>query len=65
MSASVLDTSPAQTATETMRAVVVRGFDLAPQVEEVVKPLPGRDEVIVKIEASGLCHTDIHAAHGD
>jgi alcohol dehydrogenase, propanol-preferring len=65
MSASVLDTSPAQTATETMRAVVVRGFDLVPQVEEVVKPLPGPDEVVVKIEASGLCHTDIHAAHGD
>jgi propanol-preferring alcohol dehydrogenase len=65
MSASVLDASPAQTVTETMRAVVVRGFDLAPQVEEVAKPAPGPDEVVVKIEASGLCHTDIHAAHGD
>jgi propanol-preferring alcohol dehydrogenase len=65
MSATLLDETPAQTATETMRAVVVRGFDLAPQVEEVAKPVPGRDEVVVKIEASGLCHTDIHAAHGD
>ena len=26
-------------------------------------PLPG--QVLVRIEASGLCHTDIHAAHGD
>jgi propanol-preferring alcohol dehydrogenase len=28
-------------------------------------PEPGPGQVLVKIEASGLCHTDIHAAHGD
>ncbi|MFL5950370.1 MAG: zinc-dependent alcohol dehydrogenase [Gaiellaceae bacterium] len=48
-----------------MRAVVVREFDAAPRIEEVAKPQAGPDEVVVKIEASGLCHTDIHAAHGD
>ena len=26
---------------------------------------PGPGEVLVKVETSGLCHTDIHAAHGD
>ena len=26
---------------------------------------PQSDEVLVRIVASGLCHTDIHAAHGD
>jgi propanol-preferring alcohol dehydrogenase len=31
----------------------------------VPKPKPGPGEVVVKIETSGLCHTDIHAAHGD
>jgi propanol-preferring alcohol dehydrogenase len=31
----------------------------------VETPVPGRGEVLVQIEASGLCHTDIHAAHGD
>jgi propanol-preferring alcohol dehydrogenase len=31
----------------------------------VPKPEPGPGEIVVKIEASGLCHTDIHAAHGD
>jgi alcohol dehydrogenase, propanol-preferring len=50
---------------ETMRAVVVHAFDEAPSVEEVARPVAGSGEILVKIEASGLCHTDIHAAHGD
>jgi propanol-preferring alcohol dehydrogenase len=50
---------------KTMRAVVVRAFDEPPRIEEVAKPFAGEDEIVVKIEASGLCHTDIHAAHGD
>jgi propanol-preferring alcohol dehydrogenase len=50
---------------ETMHAVVVHAFDEAPRVEEVAKPIPGPGEILVKIEASGLCHTDIHAARGD
>ena len=28
-------------------------------------PKPTREKVVVKIEACGLCHSDIHAAHGD
>jgi len=65
MSASVLESPPKAQAIETMRAVVVHGFDAAPRVEEVAKPIAGPGEILVKIEASGLCHTDIHAAHGD
>jgi propanol-preferring alcohol dehydrogenase len=65
MSTSLLETKPAEVAVETMRAVVVHGFELPPEVEEVPKPVAGPGEVVVKIEASGLCHTDIHAAHGD
>ena len=48
-----------------MHAVVVHAFDEPPRVEEVAKPIAGPGEILVKIEASGLCHTDIHAAHGD
>jgi alcohol dehydrogenase, propanol-preferring len=48
-----------------MKAAVVTAFDKPLVVKEVPKPSPDEGEVIVKIEASGLCHTDIHAAHGD
>src|SRR5439155_6653582 len=54
-----------RSSSETMHAVVVHAFDQAPRVEEVTKPIPGPGEILVKTEASGLCHTDIHAAHGD
>ena len=29
------------------------------------RPYPAEGEILVRVEASGLCHTDIHAAHGD
>ena len=48
-----------------MRAAVVHDFSEPLRIEEVPKPEPGPGEIVVKIEASGLCHTDIHAAHGD
>jgi propanol-preferring alcohol dehydrogenase len=48
-----------------MKAAVVREFKSPLQIEDVPKPTPGTGEVVLKIEASGLCHTDIHAAHGD
>ena len=66
MSTSLLEAATRQaSSTDTMRAVVVRAFDEAPEIEEVSKPIAGPGEIIVEIEASGLCHTDIHAAHGD
>ena len=51
--------------TGTYRAAVVHDFDGPLVVEDVPRlPLePG--QIRVKVEASGLCHTDIHAAHGD
>ena len=48
-----------------MKAAVVHDFTSPLRIEEVAKPEPGPGEIVVKIEASGLCHTDIHAAHGD
>jgi alcohol dehydrogenase, propanol-preferring len=48
-----------------MQAVVVRDFGQPPRVEEVPIPEPAFGEIVVKVETSGLCHTDIHAAHGD
>jgi D-arabinose 1-dehydrogenase-like Zn-dependent alcohol dehydrogenase len=34
-------------------------------IDDVAVPVPGRGDVLVKVETSGLCHTDIHVAHGD
>jgi propanol-preferring alcohol dehydrogenase len=48
-----------------MRAAVIHHFDQPLRIEDVSVPEPGPGEVLVKIETSGLCHTDIHAAHGD
>ncbi len=48
-----------------MRAAVVTSFQEPLQVREVPVPDPGRGQVLVRIEASGICHTDIHAARGD
>jgi alcohol dehydrogenase, propanol-preferring len=68
MTATTLE-RPAETAlptgTETMYAAVVHDFGEPLRLEEVVKPVAGPGEIVVRIEASGLCHTDIHAAHGD
>lgn len=49
----------------TMRAAVVPELGAKLEVRQLVVPEPGPGQVLVKIEASGLCHTDIHAAHGD
>src|SRR5229473_4581506 len=48
-----------------MKAAVVHDFKSPLSIEDVAKPEVAPDQIIVKIETSGLCHTDIHAAHGD
>ncbi|OHV09688.1 alcohol dehydrogenase AdhP [Kushneria phosphatilytica] len=50
---------------EMMKAAVVHAFGQPLQIEEVPVPEPGPGEVLVRIMASGVCHTDLHAAHGD
>jgi alcohol dehydrogenase, propanol-preferring len=49
----------------TMRAAVVREFGQPLMIEEARIPTPGPGEVLVRILASGVCHTDLHAASGD
>ena len=49
----------------TMRAAVVHAFDRPLTIDEVPVPRPGPGEILVRIEASGVCHTDLHAARGD
>jgi alcohol dehydrogenase, propanol-preferring len=49
----------------TMKAAVVPELGAKLEIETLPVPEPGPGQVLVKIEASGVCHTDIHAAHGD
>ncbi|QEA40665.1 alcohol dehydrogenase AdhP [Pistricoccus aurantiacus] len=48
-----------------MKAAVVTSFGQPLEIREVDVPRPGKGEVLVKIAAAGVCHTDLHAAHGD
>src|SRR5215218_7657369 len=48
-----------------MKAAVVHDYSKPIEIEEVPTPEPGAEQVLVRIEASGLCHTDIHAARGE
>jgi len=48
-----------------MRAAVVRQFGEPLIIENRPIPEPGPGQVTLQMQASGLCHTDIHAAHGD
>ena len=48
-----------------MKAAVVREFGQPLVMEDRPIPSPGLGQVTVRMEASGLCHTDIHAANGD
>tara|TARA_R100000322_G_scaffold151666_1_gene109131 strand:+ start:4014 stop:5048 length:1035 start_codon:yes stop_codon:yes gene_type:complete len=49
----------------TMKAAVVREFGKPLVMEEVAVPRPGAGQILVKIAATGVCHTDLHAAEGD
>ena len=50
---------------KTMRAAVVERFGQPLQIREVPVPAPGPGQALVKIIATGVCHTDLHAADGD
>jgi propanol-preferring alcohol dehydrogenase len=50
---------------QVMKAAVVHQFGSPLVIEEVPVPAPGAGEVLVKIMATGICHTDLHAADGD
>jgi alcohol dehydrogenase, propanol-preferring len=48
-----------------MKAAVVTSFTGTLEIQDRPLPVPGRGQVLVRVEASGLCHTDIHAARGE
>lgn len=50
---------------QTMKAAVVHQFGQPLVLEEVPIPEPQDGQILVKVAASGSCHTDIHAAEGE
>ncbi|MBD1362409.1 alcohol dehydrogenase AdhP [Mucilaginibacter sp. ZT4R22] len=48
-----------------MKAAVVQEFGQPLVIKEVPVPVPGDNQVLVKVITCGVCHTDLHAANGD
>ncbi len=48
-----------------MKAAVVKDFGKPLVIEEMPLRAPKPNEVVMKVVASGVCHTDLHAAEGD
>ena len=51
--------------TRKMQAAVVEHFGKPMVIREIDIPTPGPGQILVKTEACGVCHTDVHAADGD
>ncbi|MBT2386065.1 S-(hydroxymethyl)mycothiol dehydrogenase [Streptomyces sp. ISL-11] len=47
-----------------VRGVIARGKGEPVRVETIVVPDPGPGEAVVKIQACGVCHTDLHYREG-
>ena len=43
-----------------MLAVQLQEWNSEPRLVEIEKPTPGPGEVLVRVEAAGLCHSDLH-----
>ena len=48
-----------------MHAAVVEEFGTKLAIQDLPIPVPGPGQALVKLITSGVCHTDLHAAHGD
>lgn len=48
-----------------MKAALLQEFKKPLAVTEVERPVPADDEVLIQVEACGVCHSDLHVAEGD
>ncbi|HEU4389841.1 MAG TPA: zinc-dependent alcohol dehydrogenase [Blastocatellia bacterium] len=48
-----------------MKAAVLREFKKRLTVEDIQSPSPEAGEVVIEVEACGVCHSDLHLAEGD
>jgi propanol-preferring alcohol dehydrogenase len=49
----------------TMKAAVAHAYGAPLTIDEVPVPEPGPGRILVRVMASGVCHTDVHAVDGD
>ena len=50
---------------QTMKAALLTEYGKPLEIKDVPRPIPRADEVLVKIEASGVCFTDVHILKGE
>jgi len=48
-----------------MKAAILHEFKAPLVIEEIPRPEPATDEVLIQVEACGVCHSDLHVARGD
>ena len=48
-----------------MKAAILPDFGQPLAIEEIDKPVPEADEVLIEVEACGVCHSDLHICDGD
>lgn len=48
-----------------MKAAVLHSFAEPLRIEEIPTPTPAAGEVLIKVAASGVCHSDLHLALGE
>jgi len=48
-----------------MRAAVMNGFGQPLRLVDLAVPSPGPGEILIRLEASGVCHSDVHIWKGE
>jgi propanol-preferring alcohol dehydrogenase len=48
-----------------MKAVLLKGLGAGLVLEDVPLPRPKPDEILIEVEACGVCHSDLHLAAGE
>lgn len=50
---------------KTMKAALAHSFGDGLRIQQVAVPTPREGEVLIRVAACGVCHTDLHAVNGD
>jgi succinate semialdehyde reductase (NADPH) len=62
---SCQSTNGARPLVQLMKAAVLSAAGKPVEIEEIPVPRPQRGEILIKVEACGVCHTDLHVMKGD